>query len=251
MHDEPIMPRFRLTLEYHGGGFVGWQRQENGRAVQQAVEEAIAAITGATVETIVAGRTDAGVHARGQVVHFDLDRDFRTDRLRDGMNFHLREQRVSVLDAAIAPDGFSARLSATARSYLYRILNRRPPPALEAGLVWHVPVALDADAMQAAAQRLVGHHDFSSFRSTDCQAKSPEKTLRHLAVRRIAEEIHIIAQSRSFLHNQVRIMVGSLKLVGEGRWSVTDMAAALAAKDRRAAGPTAPPEGLTLMRVDY
>lgn len=245
------MPRFRLTLEYHGGGFVGWQRQENGRSVQQAVEEAIQAITGTAAETIVAGRTDAGVHARGQVVHFDLAREFRTDRLRDGMNFHLREERVSVLEATIVPDDFSARLSATSRSYLYRILNRRPPPALEAGYVWHVPVALDAEAMDAAAQLLVGHHDFNSFRSSECQAKSPERTLDHLAVRRVGEEIHVTARARSFLHNQVRIMTGTLKFVGEGRWSAADVKAALEAKDRRAAGPTAPPEGLTLMRVDY
>lgn len=245
------MPRFRLTLEYHGGGFVGWQRQENGRSVQQAVEEAIRAITGAAVDTIVAGRTDAGVHARGQVAHFDLDRDFRTDRLRDGLNFHLREQKIAVLDAAVAPDDFSARLSATARHYLYRILNRRPPPALEAGYVWHVPVVLDAEAMHGAAQLLVGHHDFTSFRSTECQAKSPEKTLDQLSVQRAGDEIHIRTHSRSFLHNQVRIMAGSLKLVGEGRWSADDLRAALEAKDRRAAGQTAPPEGLTLMQVDY
>lgn len=246
------MPRFRLTLEYHGGGFVGWQRQQQGqRSVQQTFEEAVQAMTGAAVETIVAGRTDAGVHARGQVVHFDLDRDFTPDRLRDGLNFYLRENRIAVIDAAIVDDGFSARLSASARSYLYRILNRRPPPAVEAGLVWHVPVPLDADAMHAAAQRLVGHHDFSSFRSSECQAKSPLRTLDHLAVSRAGEEIHITARSRSFLHNQVRIMVGSLKLVGEGRWTAADLEAALAARDRRAGGPTAPAEGLCFMQVDY
>lgn len=245
------MPRFRLTLEYHGGGFAGWQRQDDVPSVQQAVEEAIRSITGAAVATIVAGRTDAGVHARGQVVHFDLDREFRTDRLRDGMNFHLREQRIAVLDATLAPDDFNARLSATARHYLYRILNRRPPPALEAGYVWHVPVALDADTMHQAAQLLVGHHDFTSFRSTECQAKSPEKTLEQLSVQRAGDEVHIRTRSRSFLHNQVRIMAGSLKLVGEGRWSADDLRAALEAKDRRAAGQTAPAEGLTLMRVDY
>ncbi len=245
------MPRFRLTLEYHGGLFAGWQRQDDVPTVQQAVEEAIRSITGAAVTTIVAGRTDAGVHARGQVAHFDLDRDFRTDRLRDGMNFHLREQRIAVLEAAIVPDDFNARLSAKARHYLYRILNRRPPPALEAGYVWHVPVALDADAMHRAAQLLVGHHDFTSFRSTECQAKSPEKTLEQLSVQRAGDEIHITTRSRSFLHNQVRIMAGSLKQVGEGRWSADDLRAALEAKDRRAAGQTAPAEGLTLMRVEY
>jgi len=245
------MARFRLTLEYDGGNFVGWQRQTDQRSVQQTLEEAIQAMSGQAVETIVAGRTDAGVHARGQVVHFDLDRDFTPDRLRDGLNFYLREARISVLDAAIADADFSARLSATARSYLYRILNRRPPPGIEAGRVWHVPVALDADAMHRAAQELVGHHDFSSFRSSECQAKSPDRTLKHLAVRRSGDEIHITAQSRSFLHNQVRIMVGSLKLVGEGRWGVGDLRAALEKRDRRAAGPTAPADGLYLMRVDY
>lgn len=246
------MPRFRLTLEYHGGGFVGWQRQQQGqRSVQQTFEEAVQAMTGAGVETIVAGRTDAGVHARGQVVHFDLDRDFTPDRLRDGLNFYLREHRIAVIDAAIVDEDFSARLSATARSYRYRILNRRPPPAVEAGLVWHVPVPLDAAAMHDAAQVLIGHHDFSSFRSSECQAKSPLRTLDHLAVQRAGEEIYITARSRSFLHNQVRIMVGSLKLVGEGRWTAADLEAALAARDRRAGGPTAPAEGLCFMQVDY
>lgn len=245
------MPRFRVTLEYHGAGFVGWQRQNNGRAVQQALEEAIQAMSGRTVETVAAGRTDAGVHAKGQVVHFDLDRDFAADRIRDGLNFHLRDEAVKVLDAAVAAEDFHARLSATSRSYLYRILNRRAPPAVEAGLVWHVPVPLDADAMQAAAQVLVGRHDFTSFRAAECQAKSPEKTLAHLAVTRRGEEIHVTAQARSFLHHQVRNMVGTLKLVGEGRWRTIDVKTALERKDRTAAGPTAPPEGLYLMRVDY
>ncbi|WP_341704717.1 tRNA pseudouridine(38-40) synthase TruA [Ferrovibrio sp.] len=245
------MPRFRLTLEYDGGRFAGWQRQADQPSVQQALEDAVQAMSGQTIETIVAGRTDAGVHARGQVVHFDLDRDFTPDRLRDGLNFYLREARVSVLDAAIADTEFSARLSATARHYLYRILNRRPPPGIEAGRVWHVPVPLDAGAMQAAAQMLVGHHDFNSFRSSECQAKSALRTLDRLEVTRDGEEIHIAAQSRSFLHNQMRIMVGTLRLVGEGRWTAADVRAALEKCDRRAAGPTAPPEGLYLMRVDY
>lgn len=246
------MPRYRLTLEYDGSGFAGWQRQKDVRSVQQTFEEAVQAISGGmTVETVVAGRTDAGVHARGQVVHFDLDRDFTPDRIRDGLNFYLRENRIAVLEAAIVDESFNARLSATSRGYLYRILNRRPPPAIEAGSVWHVPVPLDSDAMHAAAQRLLGHHDFNSFRSTECQAKSSLRTLDHLAVARVADEIHVTAKSRSFLHNQVRIMVGTLKLVGEGRWTADDVNTALEKADRRAAGPTAPPEGLCLMQVDY
>ena len=246
------MPRYRLTLEYDGSGFAGWQRQKDVRSVQQTFEEAVQAISGGlTVETIVAGRTDAGVHARGQVVHFDLDRDFTPDRIRDGLNFYLRENRIAVLEAAIVDTEFSARLSATRRHYLYRILNRRPPPAIEAGSVWHVPVPLDAATMHAAAQRLLGHHDFNSFRSTECQAKSSLRTLDALRVARVADEIHVTTHSRSFLHNQVRIMTGTLKLVGEGRWTADDVSAALEKADRRAAGPTAPPEGLCLMQVDY
>ncbi|MCW0233640.1 MAG: tRNA pseudouridine(38-40) synthase TruA [Ferrovibrio sp.] len=246
------MPRYRLTLEYDGSGFAGWQRQKDVRSVQQTFEEAVQAISGGlTVDTIVAGRTDAGVHARGQVVHFDLDRDFTPDRIRDGLNFYLRENRIAVLDAAIVDADFSARLSATRRHYLYRILNRRPPPAIEAGSVWHVPVPLDAEAMHAAAQRLLGHHDFNSFRSTECQAKSSLRTLDALRVMRADDEIHVTTSSRSFLHNQVRILTGTLKLVGEGRWTADDVSAALAKADRRAAGPTAPPEGLCLMQVDY
>jgi tRNA pseudouridine38-40 synthase len=219
--------------------------------VQEHVEQALGRVLDHPVDITGAGRTDAGVHARGQVVHFDLDRDFTPDRIRDGLNFYLREARVSVLDAAIVDGDFSARLSATARHYLYRILNRRPPPGIEAGRVWHVPVALDAEAMHAAGQVLVGHHDFTSFRSTECQAKSPERTMDAVGVARRGEEIHVTARSRSFLHNQVRIMVGTLKLVGEGRWSADDVRVALARRDRSAAGPTAPPDGLYLMQVDY
>jgi len=245
------MPRFKLTLEYNGTAFVGWQRQKDGRAVQQALEEALEAMCSTPVETFAAGRTDAGVHASGQVVHFDLNRDFTADRIRDGLNFYLREQRIAVLESSIVDDTFDARFSATARHYLYRILNRRPPPALDAGFVWHVPVPLDADAMHAAAQVLIGHHDFTSFRSTECQAKSPERTLDHLAVSRVGEEIHITVRSRSFLHNQVRITAGTLKMVGEGRWTAKDVKTALEKKDRSAAGPTAPADGLCLTRVDY
>jgi len=245
------MPRFRLTLEYDGSRFAGWQRQKEAPSVQQTLEEALHSMTGETLDTIVAGRTDAGVHAAGQVVHFDLDRDFSTDKLRDGLNFYLREHRIAILEAAIAAPDFSARLSATQRHYRYRILNRRPPPAIEQGRVWHVPVALDAEAMHEAAQALVGHYDFTSFRSAECQAKSPERTLEAIGVARAGDEIHISTRARSFLHNQVRIMTGTLKLVGEGRWKAGDVKAALDARDRTKAGPTAPPDGLTLMRVDY
>lgn len=248
------MPRYRLTIEYHGGGFVGWQRQASGLGVQQVIEEALHAMLGfrgACPEIFAAGRTDAGVHARGQVVHVDLDADFAPERLLTGMNFHLRQHSVSVLRIERAADDFNARMDATARHYLYRILDRHPPPGLEAGLVWHVPVALDAAKMHDGAQRLLGHHDFTSFRASECQAKSPMRTLAHIAVRRMGPEIHVTAQARSFLHHQVRIMVGTLKLVGEGKWTADAVAQALAACDRRAAGPTAPPEGLCLTAVDY
>ncbi|WP_374634472.1 tRNA pseudouridine(38-40) synthase TruA [Ferrovibrio sp.] len=248
------MPRYRLTIEYHGGGFVGWQRQASGLGVQQVIEEALHAMLGQRgpcPEVFAAGRTDAGVHARGQVVHVDLDADFAPERLLTGLNFHLRPRPVSVLHIALAEPGFNARLDATARHYLYRILDRHPPPGIEAGLVWHVPVALNAEAMHEAARHLLGHHDFSSFRAAECQAKSPMRTLAHIAVRRMGPEIHVSAQARSFLHHQVRIMVGTLKLVGEGKWQPGNVAKALAAADRRAAGPTAPPDGLCLTAVDY
>ncbi len=247
------MPRYRLTLEYHGGPYVGWQRQESGRSVQQAVEEAVAAMLGgAEMPTVfAAGRTDAGVHARGQVAHVDLPKDFAPERLLTGLNFHLRLEPVSVLRIDYAAPDFNARLDARGRWYLYRILTRHPPPTIERGLVWHVPVQLDAAAMQDVAQALVGHHDFTSFRASECQAKSPEKTLEALEVTRQGDEIHITARARSFLHHQVRNMAGTLKLVGEGKWTRADVAAALAARDRRAAGPTAPPDGLYFMGVVY
>jgi tRNA pseudouridine38-40 synthase len=245
------MPRYRLTLEYAGGSFVGWQRQDNGDSVQGVLEDAIAKLSGERVTVTGAGRTDAGVHALGQVAHFDLVKGFTPDRVRDALNFHVRPAAISVLDAAIAAPDFHARFSATARHYLYRILARRPPPVLEAGRVWHVVHPLDADVMHHAAQSLIGRHDFTTFRAAECQANSPVKTLDVLSVRQAADEIHIVASARSFLHHQVRSMVGSLKLVGEGKWGARDLADALAAQDRARCGPVAPPDGLYLVRVDY
>ena len=245
------MTRFRLLVEYDGGPYVGWQRQENGASIQQALEEAVFAFCGERIATTGAGRTDAGVHALGQVVHLDIARECSAETLRDAVNFHLKPQPIAVLAAVEASPDFHARFSAIGRRYLYRILNRRAPPVLERGRAWWVPVPLDMAAMQEAAQRLVGRHDFTSFRSSICQAASPLKTLDRLEVEQQGEEIRIRAAARSFLHHQVRNMVGSLKLVGEGRWSGDDIAAALAARDRRAAGPTAPPEGLFLTEVRY
>lgn len=245
------MPRYRITVEYDGTGFVGWQRQENGPSVQAAIEDAIAALGGAATVLHGAGRTDSGVHALGQVAHFDLDRDFPPDTVRDALNFHLGTAPVAVLDAAYAAPDFHARFSARGRVYLYRILDRRAPAALDRDRVWRVPTRLDADAMHAAAQRLVGKHDFTSFRAQACQADSPVKTLDALRVARVGAEIHVTAKARSFLHNQVRILTGSLKLVGDGKWNADDIAAALAARDRAAAGPTAPPHGLYLVEVTY
>ena len=243
--------RYRLTLEYDGGPFVGWQRQDNGPSVQGALEEAIEKLSGARVTVTGAGRTDAGVHALAQVAHFDLEKEFVTDKIRDGLNHFLRPTPVVVLDAAIAADDFHARFSATGRHYLYRILNRRSPPALNNGHVWHVTVPLDAAAMHEAAQTLVGHHDFTTFRAAECQAQSPVKTLDRLDVFQRGDEIHIEASARSFLHHQIRSFTGTLKLAGEGKWTARDVADALAARDRGRCGPVAPPDGLYLVRVDY
>jgi tRNA pseudouridine38-40 synthase len=245
------MPRYRLVIEYDGAPFVGWQVQDNGTSVQGVLADAIAAFCGESVAVHGAGRTDAGVHASGQVAHVDLARDWDTDTVRDAVNAHLRPHPVAVLSAEVAAADFDARFSATKRHYLYRIVNRRADLALDRRRAWRIGRPLDTEAMQAAAQRLVGRNDFTTFRAAECQAKSPVKTLDRLDVEREGEEIRIHASARSFLHTQVRSMVGSLALVGEGRWSSDDLAQALDARDRTACGPVAPPDGLYLMRVDY
>ncbi len=246
------MVRYRLTVEYDGGPFVGWQRQDTGLGVQQVVEEAITAFSGEEARVHCAGRTDAGVHAYGQVAHFDLVRgDVTTKTVRDALNHHMKPHPVSIIEAEIVDDAFHARFSATEREYLYRIMNRRARPAIERGHVWWVPQTLDAEAMHGAAQVLVGKHDFTSFRASICQAQSPVKTLDELRVTRVGDEIHIKARARSFLHHQVRNMTGTLMDVGRGKWTAADVEAALAACDRSAGGQTAPPDGLYLVRVGY
>jgi tRNA pseudouridine38-40 synthase len=245
------MPRFKLTVEYDGRPFVGWQRQENGPSVQQALEEAVKAFAGETIVVKGAGRTDAGVHALGQVAHFDLARDWPTDTVRDALNAHLQPQPVAVLSAERVVDDFDARFSAVKRHYLYRLSERRAPLTLDAGRVWRVGVPLDASAMNEAAQALIGQHDFTTFRSSECQAKSPVKTLDRLVATKEEGEVVVRASARSFLHNQVRSMVGALKKVGEGKWPVAAVGEALAARDRSRSGPVAPPHGLYLVAVDY
>jgi tRNA pseudouridine38-40 synthase len=245
------MPRYKLTIEYDGAPFCGWQLQDGLPTVQGAMEAAVKAMSGEEVRVHGSGRTDAGVHARGQVAHCDIAKSFPPDRLRDGLNAHLRPHPIGVLAAEIVPESFEARFSAIKRHYLYRIANTRANLALDIGRVWRVPRRLDADAMHRAAQRLIGKHDFTTFRDTECQARSPEKTLDQLDVRRHGDAIDIMTSARSFLHSQVRSMVGSLVWVGEGRWSADDLAVALAARNRAACGPVAPPDGLYLMRVEY
>jgi tRNA pseudouridine38-40 synthase len=246
------MTRWALLLEYDGAPFVGWQRQITGLSVQQVLEAAAAKLNrNQPVSSVVAGRTDAGVHAEGQVAQLDLPDGMPAAKVRDALNFHMKPHPVVILHAAPAPEDWNARFSATERAYRYRILNRRTRPALLAGRVWHVAAKLDADAMHTAAQTLLGRHDFSSFRAAACQANSPLRTLDRLDVRRDGELIEIIAAARSFLHHQVRNMVGTLKLIGDGSWQAERLAAALAARVRSAAGPTAPAEGLTLTRVRY
>lgn len=245
------MPRYKLTIEYDGTGFGGWQRQTNALCVQQVLEEALFAICGAPTIARAAGRTDAGVHAWAQVVHVDMARAWRLDRLRDGINAHLRPHPVAVVLAEAAADDFDARHSATARQYFYRVVNRRAPLTIDARRAWLVKRPLDAQAMHEAAQLLLGLHDFSTFRDADCQAQSPLRTLDQLDVARLGEEIHIRAGARSFLHRQVRSMVGSLKHVGSGKWSAQDLRAALDARDRARCGQVAPAAGLYLAGVQY
>jgi tRNA pseudouridine38-40 synthase len=245
------MARWALLLEYDGTRFVGWQYQITGPSIQSVLEAAAARLAGAICPCTAAGRTDSGVHASGQVVHLDLAREMSAEKMVAALNYHLKPHPVAVVRAAQVGEDFNARFSAIGRSYRYRILNRPARPALAAHHVWHVPRPLDDAAMQAGAQHLLGRHDFSSFRASSCQATSPLRTLDRLDVVRTGEVIEIIAEARSFLHHQVRNMVGSLKLVGEGRWAPQDMARALAARDRGAAGPTAPPAGLCLTGVRY
>jgi tRNA pseudouridine38-40 synthase len=245
------VPRYKLILEYDGTPFVGWQIQRAGTSVQGVLTDALARFCGHSVKVAGAGRTDAGVHATGQVAHVDLAKDYRADKVRDAVNAHLRPHPVAVISAEKVADSFDARFSAKKRHYLYRIVNRRADLALDRTRAWRVPRRLDVEAMNDAAQKLIGKHDFTTFRSTECQAKSPVKTLDALAVSRDGDEVRIETSARSFLHNQVRSMVGSLVLVGDGKWRADDLNDALAATDRARCGPVAPPEGLYLMRVDY
>lgn len=245
------MPRYAITLEYDGTPFVGWQLQAHGTSVQGCLVEAIERFSGEVVRVGGAGRTDSGVHALGQVAHFDLTADWRPEKIRDALNYHLKPHPVAVIECTLVSGGFDARRSAVQRQYLYRILARRARPALDEHRVWWLPFALDAEAMQAAAKGLVGHHDFTTFRASQCQALSPLRTLERLDVVQHGCEVHVWAEARSFLHNQVRSMVGTLKLVGEGRWTADDVRAALEARDRTRCGTVAPPTGLYLTKVTY
>lgn len=245
------MPRYRLTIEYDGGPYNGYQAQAGLPSVQEAVERAIHAFSGETIRIQAAGRTDTGVHATGQVVHADLEKAWPAQTVANALNAHLIEEAVSVLSAEVAEGDWHARFSATERRYLYRILNRPGPPSLERGRVWHVKKPLDAEAMHEAAQGLVGHHDFTTFRDLACQAKSPMKTLDEARVWREGEEVRLYFASRSFLHRQVRSMAGTLAEVGAGRWTAGDVKAALEARDRKACGPVAPAHGLYLTGVSY
>jgi tRNA pseudouridine38-40 synthase len=243
--------RWRLTIKYDGGPFMGWQRQEHGPSVQQALEEALARMTGELPAVHGAGRTDAGVHALAMSAHVEIEKNLTEHRLREGVNALVRPQPISVLAAEHAPDDWHARFSCVGRRYLYRILNRRAPPALDRGRVWHVAMPLDAQAIAEGAAMLVGRHDFTTFRSAHCQSDSPVKTLDRLDVRREGDEILIEAAARSFLHHQVRSMVGCLALVGRGQWKPEDIRAALEARDRSALGFNAPPQGLYFVEAIY
>lgn len=245
------MPRYRLTIEYDGTPYVGWQTQENGRAVQQVLEEGVFGFTGERVRVFGSGRTDAGVHARGQVAHIDLAKDWPLDTVRDAMNYHMRPEPVAVLAAERVDETFDARFSAVQRHYLYRMVDRRAPLTLEARQAWLVHRPLVAEAMHEAAQVFLGLHDFSTFRASECQAKSPIRTIDAISVTRVGPEVHLQVAARAFLHNQIRSFAGTLKLVGEGKWGAGDVRSALDAKNRKACGPVAPPQGLYFMQVDY
>ena len=245
------MPRYKLVIEYDGTPFAGWQRQANARSVQQAIEEAIGRFAGEEQRIQCAGRTDAGVHASGQVAHVDFAKAWRTDTIRDALNAHLKPLPIAILSAAEVPESFNARMSAVKRHYRYRILNRRAPAAIERNSIWHVPWALDSGRMHEAAQVLVGRHDFTTFRASECQADSPLRTLDRFDVVREGELITVEASARSFLHSQVRSMVGTIVQAGNGRWSIADVRRALEAKQRSACAPLAPPQGLALIGVDY
>jgi tRNA pseudouridine38-40 synthase len=245
------MPRYKLLIEYDGGPYRGWQYQAEGPTVQGAIESAIEKFDGRRVTIQGAGRTDAGVHALGQVAHVDLQSDHDGGTVRDALNFYLRPEPIAILAAERVGDDFNARFSATKRHYLYRIVNRRPDLTLDLPRAWRVARPLDVAAMREGARRLVGHHDFTTFRSTECQAKSPVKTLDQLDIETEGWNVNVVVSARSFLHNQVRSMVGSLVHVGEGKWSPDDLAAVLAARDRAACGQVAPPQGLYLVKVDY
>jgi tRNA pseudouridine38-40 synthase len=243
--------RWRLTVEYDGGPFMGWQRQDHGPSVQAALELALQRMTGEQVVVHAAGRTDAGVHALAMAAHVDVAKPFTPHRLTEGLNALVRPQPVSILAAEPVADDWHARFSCVGRRYRYRILSRRPPPALDSGRVWHIPVSLDLEAMQAGAAQLVGRHDFTTFRSAHCQSDSPIKTLDGLEVSRAGDEIHVAAAARSFLHHQVRSMVGCLALVGRGQWQAGDIGKALSARDRSALGLNAPPQGLYFVAALY
>lgn len=245
------MPRYKVTIEYDGSDFVGWQIQPDNKSVQGELQRALFAMSGETYTPTGAGRTDAGVHAYAQVAHIELSKDWEANKIRDALNYHLKPNLISILKCEQVDDEFDARFSALQRHYLYRIINRKARLALDSSKAWHIPHQLDATAMHRAAQVLLGQHDFTTFRSVHCQAKSPLKTLDHLQVMRAGEEIRIETSARSFMHNQVRSMVGSLKLVGEGKWTADDLSAALKAKDRSACGPVSPACGLYFVGVDY
>ncbi len=245
------MTRWRLTIEYDGGPFMGWQRQDHGPSIQQTLEEAIQRMTGERAQFTAAGRTDAGVHALAMSAHVDVTKSLTPHRLREGLNALVRPHPVSILEVAEVPDDWHARFSCVGRRYLYRILNRRAPPALDGGKVWHIAVPLDAGAMGEGAAHLVGKHDFTTFRSAQCQSDSPVKTLDGLDVVKVGDEIHVKAAARSFLHHQVRSMVGCLALVGRGQWKPDDIRKALGARDRAALGLNAPPHGLFFVDALY